>query len=288
MLMLLAKQVLVQMLKACLQGGSQSHWDHSMSAVSWRKADADVERCLCADVDSKLMLMQVCGDSQKNWPGLGLAWRKTDADADVCGDAWKNWTGPALGYQLIPRCWQKLWRKTDADADVCGDAQKNWPELASLGLSAYTQVLTKILKKKRCWCWCRCLWWCMEELTRASLGLSAYLQVLTKVLKKKLCWCWCWCLWWCREELTRAGQPWAISHYRESTDRVYTDDCIWLQQRTRMSGKSEHATQMRGEHMIQIQIQIKIKTQIWIKTQIKIKPECYKKHRYKQKIKYKN
>ena len=36
----------------------------------------------------------------------------------------------------------------------------------------------------------------------------------------------------------QAGEPWAISHYRESTDRVYTDDCIRLQQPARMSGKN--------------------------------------------------
>ena len=50
-----------------------------------------------------------------------------------------------------------------------------------------------------------------------------------------------------------------ISHYRESTDRVYTDDCIRLQHEC--LGKTEHATQIRGtgrKHMI---------SEIWLRSQ---------------------
>ena len=52
-----------------------------------------------------------------------------------------------------------------------------------------------------------------------------------------------------------------ISHYRESTDRVYTDDCIRLQQEHECLGKTEHATQIRGtggKHMI---------SEIWLRSQ---------------------
>ena len=49
-----------------------------------------------------------------------------------------------------------------------------------------------------------------------------------------------------------------ISHYRESTDRVYTDDCIRLQQEHECLGKTEHATQISGKQMI---------SEIWLRSQ---------------------
>ena len=60
------------------------------------------------------------------------------------------------------------------------------------------------------------------------------------------------------ERRTAQARLGPISHYRESTDRVYTDDCIRLQQEHECLGKTEHAAQIRGtcgKHMIWLRSQ---------------------------------